>query len=132
MSARSNDLLSPLFPAGFYYKTFLWPAAWWKSVYEPLIRRAAGLGRAPTGPIPTATCTATPIATCWWSARGPAGLMAALAAGRSGARVILAEREPVLGGSLLGESGALADFDGRAGDAWLHAVECASSTRCPR
>src|SRR5262245_27561668 len=41
-----NALLSPLFPAGFYYKTFMWPAAFWEKVYEPLIRRAAGLGRA--------------------------------------------------------------------------------------
>ena len=48
----ANDLLSPFLPAGFYYKTFLWPASWWTSVYEPFIRRAAGLGRAPTRPDP--------------------------------------------------------------------------------
>jgi len=47
-----NDLLAPLLPAGFYYKTFKWPASWWKRVYEPLIRAAAGLGRAPTLPDP--------------------------------------------------------------------------------
>src|SRR5262249_33582023 len=41
-----SALLSPLFPAGFYYKTFMWPASFWEKVYEPLIRRAAGLGRA--------------------------------------------------------------------------------------
>ena len=40
-----NGLLSPLFPAGFYYKTFMWPSAFWEKVYEPAIRRAAGLGR---------------------------------------------------------------------------------------
>ena len=80
-------------PAGFYYKTFLWPAAWWQSVYEPFIRRAAGLGRAPTRPDPDrylhrhAHCDVLVVG------GGPAGLMAALAAGRSGARVILAERE---------------------------------------
>ena len=108
-----NDLLSPFLPAGFYYKTFLWPASWWASVYEPLIRRAAGLGRAPTRPDPDrylhrhAHCDVLVVGA------GPAGLMAALAAGRSGARVILVEREAELGGSLLGESGALADFDGR-------------------
>ena len=117
-----NDLLSPFLPAGFYYKTFLWPASWWTSVYEPFIRRAAGLGRAPTRPDPDrylhrhAHCDVLVVGA------GPAGLMAALAAGRSGARVILVEREAELGGSLLGESGTLADFDGRAGDAWLPTV----------
>jgi len=40
-----NSLLAPLFAAGFYYKTFMWPAAFWEKVYEPAIRRAAGLGR---------------------------------------------------------------------------------------
>ncbi|MFY8150728.1 MAG: 2Fe-2S iron-sulfur cluster-binding protein, partial [Hyphomicrobiales bacterium] len=39
-----NDRLSPLFVAGFYYKTFMWPRAFWKSLYEPKIRAAAGLG----------------------------------------------------------------------------------------
>ena len=41
-----NALLAPFFGAGFYYKTFMWPAAFWEKLYEPLIRRAAGLGRA--------------------------------------------------------------------------------------
>ena len=41
-----NSLLSPVFVAGFYYKTFMWPAALWEKLYEPAIRRAAGLGRA--------------------------------------------------------------------------------------
>ena len=42
-----NDLISPFIPAGFYYKTFMWPRAAWKSLYEPRIRAAAGLGTAP-------------------------------------------------------------------------------------
>ena len=41
-----NQLVAPLLAAGFYYKTFMWPAALWERLYEPLIRRAAGLGRA--------------------------------------------------------------------------------------
>ena len=45
---RINDRLSRFFPAGFYYKTFMWPRKAWKTLYEPVIRRAAGLGRAPT------------------------------------------------------------------------------------
>ena len=44
-----NNRLSRLIPGGFYYKTFMWPQAFWKHVYEPMIRRAAGLGKAPEG-----------------------------------------------------------------------------------
>ena len=40
-----NSLFAPFFVAGFYYKTFMWPAAFWEKLYEPVIRRAAGLGR---------------------------------------------------------------------------------------
>jgi sarcosine oxidase subunit alpha len=43
-----NDGLGRFFPAGFYYKTFMWPAKAWDKLYEPIIRRAAGLGEAPT------------------------------------------------------------------------------------
>jgi sarcosine oxidase subunit alpha len=56
-----SDRLSGLLPAGFYYKTFMWPPAFWAKVYEPLIRRAAGLGRAPTAPD---ISTGSPIAMC--------------------------------------------------------------------
>ena len=41
-----NQLFAPIFGAGFYYKTFMWPASFWEKLYEPAIRRAAGLGRA--------------------------------------------------------------------------------------
>ena len=47
-----NNLASPFFAAGFYYKTFMWPKAAWKKIYEPVIRAAAGLGVAPTEPDP--------------------------------------------------------------------------------
>jgi heterotetrameric sarcosine oxidase alpha subunit len=98
-----NRLAAPVFAAGFYYKTFMWPAAFWERLYEPLIRRAAGLGRAAEAADPdqyektTAHCDVLVIGS------GPAGLAAALAAGRTGARVILAEEDFVLGGRLLSE-----------------------------
>ena len=61
-----NDLLAPFLVAGFYYKTFMWPAAFWEKLYEPLIRRAAGLGRAAgaRGPGPLREGLRA-SATCW-------------------------------------------------------------------
>jgi sarcosine oxidase subunit alpha len=119
-----NDLLSALIPAGFYYKTFMWPESWWRHVYERLIRRAAGLGRAPGAPDPDryehmhAHCDVLVVGA------GPAGLMAALAAGRSGARVILADEQPEPGGLLLAEP-----ID-HPGAAWLRSAT-AELEACP-
>ncbi|MDR6903885.1 sarcosine oxidase subunit alpha family protein [Rhizobium miluonense] len=99
-----NGLLSPFLSAGFYYKTFMWPAAFWEKVYEPLIRKAAGLGNASYEVDPDS------YEKCWAHCdllvigAGPAGLAAALTAGRAGARVILADEGFALGGSLLFES----------------------------
>jgi methylglutamate dehydrogenase subunit C len=81
-----NSLAGPIIGAGFYYKTFMWPAAWWEKVYEPLIRRAAGLGRASGVPDPDTYDKATLHCDVLVVGAGPAGLMAALTAGRSGAR----------------------------------------------
>ncbi|MCB1882665.1 MAG: sarcosine oxidase subunit alpha family protein [Geminicoccaceae bacterium] len=102
-----NDALSPLFPAGFYYKTFKWPASAWHKVYEPRIREAAGLGKAPTEGDPDRYLHRHVHCEVLVVGAGPAGLAAALAAGRSGARVILVDENPELGGSLLMESGTL-------------------------
>ena len=99
-----NGLLSPFLGAGFYYKTFMWPAAFWEKVYEPIIRKAAGLGRAVLERDPDT------YEKCWAhcdllvAGSGPTGLMAALTAGRAGLRVILADEDFRLGGSLLGDT----------------------------
>jgi sarcosine oxidase subunit alpha len=99
-----NGLLSPFLSAGFYYKTFMWPAKFWEKLYEPVIRKAAGLGRA--------TYEADPdfYEKCWAHCDllvvggGAAGLMAALTAGRAGARVILVDENAAIGGFLLSET----------------------------
>ena len=69
-----NQLFAPIFGAGFYYKTFMWPASFWEKLYEPAIRRAAGLGRARgRRRTPIITRRPTRSATCWSSAAGRAG-----------------------------------------------------------
>lgn len=104
-----NDLASPLFSAGFYYKTFMWPRAAWERFYEPFIRRAAGLGVAPDRA--DADCYSNRFAHCdvLVVGAGAAGLAAALAASDAGASVILADEQAETGGALRGEKAALVD-----------------------
>ncbi len=115
----ASGRLAPLFAAGFYYKTFMWPARFWERVYEPLIRRAAGLGRAAAAPDPDSYEKSHLFCDVLVIGGGPAGLAAALAAGRSGARVVLCERDARLGGRLLAEAETV---DGRPGAAWAEAA----------
>jgi len=116
----ANQLFSPLLVGGFYYKTFMWPAALWEKIYEPMIRRAAGLGRASGLADPDRYEKATAHCDVLVIGSGPAGLMAALAAGRTGARVILCEDDFRLGGRLLAER---QEIGGMPGHEWAHQVE---------
>ncbi|MFV0359620.1 sarcosine oxidase subunit alpha family protein [Tropicimonas sp.] len=98
-----NDLFSRFLGAGFYYKTFMWPRSFWERVYEPLIRRAAGMGRLSREPDPHRHEKAFAFCDVLVIGGGPAGLMAALAAGEAGADVILADESSEFGGRLLSE-----------------------------
>jgi sarcosine oxidase, subunit alpha len=98
-----NSLLSPFIPAGFYYKTFMWPRGAWKSLYEPRIRAAAGLGKSPTLADPDRYTNRFAHCDVLVVGAGPAGLSAALAAASSGAKVIICDEQPEFGGSLLSE-----------------------------
>lgn len=115
-----NDWIGRFLPAGFYYKTFMWPRCAWDRLFEPAIRAAAGLGVASDLPDPDrydrryAHCEILVIG------GGPAGIAAALAAAESGGRVILCDDGLVMGGSLLGATGAM--IDGKPADTWLTAA----------
>ncbi|WP_103173383.1 sarcosine oxidase subunit alpha family protein [Paracoccus sp. SY] len=93
-----NNWLSPLLPAGFYYKTFIHPRPFWKHLFEPVIRRSAGLGRAPVGPDPDRYEQAYAFAETVVVGGGIAGLTAARDAADKGGRVIVLEQDPVWGG----------------------------------
>lgn len=114
-----NGLVSPALVAGFYYKTFMWPASFWEKLYEPLIRRAAGLGRAAGAEDPDHYEKAFAFCDLLVIGGGPAGLAAALTAGRSGARVILCDEDFRLGGRLLAEK---REIGGRPASEWLAAT----------
>jgi sarcosine oxidase, subunit alpha len=115
---RINDVLSAFFPAGFYYKTFMWPRKAWKSLYEPMIRRAAGLGRAPVHADPDRYAQRYAHCDVLIVGAGPAGIAAALCAAESGARVILCDETSEFGGSLLTDTSAV--IDGQPSLAWVH------------
>lgn len=112
-----NGLLSPFIPAGFYYKTFLWPRSFWHKVYEPRIRRMAGLGRAPDRPDPDRYAHRWAHCETLIVGGGPSGLAAALAAAERGERVILCDEGEELGGALLADPHAV--IDARSAPAWV-------------
>jgi sarcosine oxidase subunit alpha len=115
-----NNLASRAFPSGFYYKTFMWPAAMWMK-YEHFIRHAAGMGQSPRERDPDRYDKTQAHCDVLVVGAGPAGLAAALAAARSGARVVLAEQDHLLGGALLGE--AEATIGGAPALDWARAAE---------
>jgi len=115
-----NGLASRIFPSGFYYKTFMWPAAMWMK-YEHVIRHAAGMGQSPRQRDPDRYDKTQAHCDVLVVGAGPAGLSAALAAARSGARVVLAEQDHLLGGALLGL--AEETIDGAPALDWVRTAE---------
>ena len=108
-----------LMPAGFYYKTFMAPTRWWSALYEPLIRRMAGFGPAPAAPDDAFYAKRRIHADVLVAGGGPAGVAAALAAARAGARVVLADENVRFGGALLRAPGEVGEGDGLA---WIDAA----------
>ncbi|MFM9937923.1 MAG: sarcosine oxidase subunit alpha family protein [Hyphomicrobiaceae bacterium] len=117
-----NDKLAPVIPAGFYYKTFMGPGFlprdWaWTRVFEPLIRRAAGLGQAPREADPDSYASRYAHCDVLVVGAGPAGLAAATAAADQGAGVIIVDEQNEAGGSLLSETQAR--IDALPADIWI-------------
>ncbi len=95
-----NDLFSNFLTAGFYYKTFMWPRAFWEKIYEPIIRESAGLGELSGEDDPDKYDKGFLHCDILIIGAGPSGLAAALAAAQAGSRVILADEDFVMGGRL--------------------------------
>ncbi|UXX83119.1 sarcosine oxidase subunit alpha family protein [Roseovarius pelagicus] len=93
-----NTKLSRFLPAGFYYKMFIHPRPFWKHIYEPIIRRSAGLGKAPKDRDTDTYEHFYAFVDVLVVGGGVAGLQAAKAAGDAGAKVLLIEQTPQWGG----------------------------------
>ena len=111
-----NAKLSRFLPAGFYYKTFMYPREFWKDVYEPFIRKAAGLGKAPTEADPDTYEHVHLHTDIVIYGGGVAGLQAALTAASGGAKVLVTEQNGYWGGRSIVDGG---EIDGKPADQWV-------------
>ncbi len=111
-----TDLFAPFLGAGFYYKTFMWPKAFWEKLYEPVIRSSAGLGRLSMEEDPDIYDKGFLHCDLLIIGAGPSGLAAAMAAGKSGVDVILMDEDFQLGGRLLEEQHVI---DGKPATEWV-------------
>jgi sarcosine oxidase, subunit alpha len=121
-----NNAAARFLPAGFYYKTFIHPRPFWKHVFEPVIRRSAGLGKAPTQGDADRYEQAYAFCDVLVIGAGVAGLLAAKAAADAGSRVILLEQAPSLGGRAPVDE---TDIQGQPVEAWLSAIEADLAAR---
>ena len=99
-----NDLISPFIPAGFYYKTFMWPKSFWELVYEPIIRKAAGLGELNHQSDPDEYDKGFLHCDLLIIGAGISGLSAAYLAVKSGAEVLLVDEDFLPGGRSISET----------------------------
>jgi sarcosine oxidase, subunit alpha len=113
----ASDWFGRFFPAGFYYKTFMWPASFWKTLYEPIIRQAAGLGHAPVEADPDRYANRFAHCDVLIVGGGPAGIMAANAAAKAGKSVIICDENSGFGGYLRANSNGR--IDGKSGMDWV-------------
>jgi sarcosine oxidase subunit alpha len=116
-----NDKLYKFLPAGFYYKTFMFPRFAWKHLFEPIVRQSAGLGAVPREADVDRYEQAYAYTDVLVAGGGVAGLAAALRAARTGQRVMVLEQTPHWGGRAPVDGGQI---DGQDAGAWVkHAVQ---------
>ena len=111
-----NNILSPIFIAGFYYKTFMYPRRMWP-FYESLIRKMAGVGTIPTEHDPEKYEEFNTHTDILIVGGGPSGLMAALTASRNGLKVLLVESNKDFGGMLLTDNDQ--EIEGKLSQEWI-------------
>jgi len=117
-----NSLIARFLPGGFYYKTFMFPRAFWKHIFEPFIRQSAGLGKAPKDRDADRYEQIYVFAEVLVVGGGVAGLQAAKAAAIAGARVMLVEQTAHWGGRAMVDGGLIA---GQAAAEWVEATVAA-------
>ena len=113
-----NNLLSPLLPAGFYYKTFMWPASFWEK-YEYFIRKSAGLGKSPTTPDPDIYEHEYIHCDVLIVGAGISGIMAAKTAAKNGLKTLLVDEKPNLGGSTIYQDSEHFKINNQNSGSWL-------------
>ena len=113
-----NNILSPLLPAGFYYKTFMWPASFWKK-YEYFIRKSAGLGKSPKVSDPDIYEHSYVHCDVLVVGAGIAGIMAAKTAAKNGFKTLLVEEKPYLGGSTIYQNSNYFKINNQTSSSWL-------------
>ena len=116
-----NNILSPIFSAGFYYKTFMGPKGFWKNVYEPLIRRTAGLGKPPKE-FKSKSIHQHHNVDVIIVGGGLSGLLAARKFAGTNYDVLLVEREDALGG-VLKNADKIKFINDQPADEWLEKTE---------
>jgi len=113
-----NNFISPVLPAGFYYKTFMWPANFWEK-YEYFIRKSAGLGKSPTEPDPDIYehkyihCDVLVIGA------GISGIIAAKLSAKNGFKTLLVEEKSYLGGSTIYQNSEYFKINNQISSSWL-------------
>ncbi|MDC3085352.1 sarcosine oxidase subunit alpha family protein [Candidatus Pelagibacter sp.] len=113
-----NNFLSPLLPAGFYYKTFMWPASFWEK-YEYFIRKSAGLGKSPTTPDPDIYEHEYIHCDVLIVGAGISGIMAAKTAAKNGLKTLLVDEKPNLGGSTVYQNSEHFKINNQNSGSWL-------------
>ena len=113
-----NNFLSPILPAGFYYKTFMWPASFWEK-YEYFIRRSAGLGKSPTVPDPDIYEHKYIHCDILIIGAGISGVMAAKTTAMNGLKTLLIDEKPNLGGSTIYQDSNFFKINNQNSGSWL-------------